>query len=302
MRVMETLPDRSRSQTSGAGAVVVGVDGSAPHTAAIDWALVEATVHHLAVRLVHVLPPRLRTRHDADREDAARQMLERAAVRAFQHFPHTEVYPEVHRGDPVDRLAELVRGERLLVVGAHAAAPAPRLVGSVTAAIAARCDVPVVVVPEGWVGVEHIGQPVVAGVMRGEEAVPALRFAFRQAARRRAPLVAIHAIEDRPRLRWDPRVERLQARRLMEAELRGVEGSLAPLRAEFSSTSVELVHTVLAPEAALLERAGAAQLVVLGRHRKQGHGATLGSCSRKVLTRATVPVAIVPDTPAEVIP
>lgn len=142
--------------------VVVGVDGTAASTAALDWAAAEARAHHAPLLVVHILDPRQRNAvyspAPAGERDPGRIL---ARIRALVDRAGAERVEQVYEiGVPGLALAQRARGARLLVLGqarAHHRTPdeeyphVPAL-GPVARACVAGADCPVVVVPEQAVG------------------------------------------------------------------------------------------------------------------------------------------------------
>jgi nucleotide-binding universal stress UspA family protein len=147
-----------------------------------------------------------------------------------------------------------------------------------------------VVVPDDS-GVEtRDRQSVVVGVEgRGDEDV--LAFAFGEAAARGTDLVAVHAWQDAvletayrsisPLVDWD---------RVMADEQRVLAETLAGWREKEPDVVVREVVVREKAARALVELSLAAQLLVVGHHRRR----TLGSTTYGALHRAGCPVAVVP--------
>lgn len=144
-----------------AGAVVVGVDGSAGSLAALRWAVAEAAAQGAPVWVVHVLDPRGRRAPYAhadmssfgsmDQIEQAERLIDRA-VREARAPDSARRQFEI--GSPVEVLLNTSRGARMLVLGhtppSHRAdddfVPEDRALGPVVRACAARAECPVVVV------------------------------------------------------------------------------------------------------------------------------------------------------------
>jgi nucleotide-binding universal stress UspA family protein len=138
-----------------AGQIVVGVDGSAPARAALEFAFGYAAAHRRALAAIHVSRP---AHGDLWFDDA---MLETQVVdeprgmallanevEPWRHrFPAVPVRPALYGGRPLPGLLRAAAGARLLVVGDHGRGPAARLVlGSVTYGAVDRAQCPVAVV------------------------------------------------------------------------------------------------------------------------------------------------------------
>lgn len=282
-----------------AGEVVVGVDGSSNSQAAVDYALVEAAPGHRPVRLVSILddhglptPRRL----DAAEDKAAWKTLQDFTRRAHERYPRTEVHHELHLGDVVGRLVELAAGQHMLVVGKRGLGTFSRMVvGSTSTAVAGRSSVPVVVVPDGWIGARRAGAPIVVGIDVDQDNADLLRFAFHEATERHVTLVIVHAIDDRPAMMWDVELEREAFDKFVQRQLLEVDRMVAEVRKEFPLVMAHVAETVQNAPDALLDAASEAQLLVVGRHAKGRFGLPIGSVTRNVLHYAEMPVAVVPS-------
>ena len=142
---------------SGAGPVVVGVDGSVAADAAIDFALTAAHDRGVALHVVHVWDPspvagfrrvfHLQVDHQQADAEQLRDLTADVAGRAERH-PGVDIRPAVRRGRAASALLEYATQQRaaLLVVGARGAADGPDL-GSTPRALLAHSDLPVAVIP-----------------------------------------------------------------------------------------------------------------------------------------------------------
>ena len=172
-----------------------------------------------------------------------------------------------------------------MVVGTgHHGAVGRLFFGSVSSQVAARSDVPVVVVcgPAPSTG----GTDVVAAVKPDETAQPVLAFAFEHAAR--------HGLGVRAVLCWRP-TGLADARPLPERARAWLSEALAGWSEAYPRYPITKIvkHDFAAPT--LIEESSDAALLVVGRHgRTPRLGAVLGSVSQAVIHHGTGPVAIVP--------
>lgn len=172
------------------------------------------------------------------------------------------------------------------------------LVGSVGLDVAARCEVPVVLVRAARPQEAGAGgtAEVVVGVDTRAPADEVIDFAFRQAAARGAVLRAVHG--------WTP------------PAARGHAGRTAPQvgTGQFRTTGSELLGQTLAPwrekspevvviedsrtgsgAGAVVDASGNAALVVVGRRlRRHRPGMRLGPVTHAVVHHAQAPVAVIP--------
>jgi len=145
------MPDPSR--------IVVGVDGSEPSLAALQFAAAEATVRGARLRVVSVW--RLDgsesgevTLRDqvADSRRAADDAIARARHELDKDWPAVEADAEaIEGGLPADMLLDESEQSALLVVGNRGhGGLGTLLLGSVSEHIVRNARCPVVVIPHGW--------------------------------------------------------------------------------------------------------------------------------------------------------
>ncbi|HEY9474778.1 MAG TPA: universal stress protein [Mycobacteriales bacterium] len=139
-----------------AGHVVVGVDGSAGSTAALEFGFAEAERRNRPLAAVHVhrLAPadtyvddRTLELH-AEERDPGRDLLDAAVDPWAARYPRVQVKRALHHGSPAAGLLRAAGGAVLLAVGRTGrSAPAGVLFGSVSQAMTHRGPCPVAVVP-----------------------------------------------------------------------------------------------------------------------------------------------------------
>lgn len=286
--------------------VVVGVDGSDESLRAVRFGVAEAARLRVPLQLVNAFDqatdrvvgqPTLGTRDRDISLAQAHRAVAAAATIAESEAPGVEIEQHVVVGFPVEVLVDESRRAHLLVVGNRGLSRIEgMLVGSVSVALAAHADCPVVIVrgPEHDDDPDRI-RPVVLGVDGSPAGEAAVDFAFDEAAYRRAPLVAVHAWTPDPFASGSAGTDDTEvlAREVLAERLAGW-GQKHP--------DVTVVRTVLQdrPLPALVRESARAQLVVVG---SRGHGvlagAVLGSVGHALVHRAPCPVAIVPRGPAQ---
>ncbi|MDT0466159.1 universal stress protein [Streptomyces gibsoniae] len=129
--------------------VVVGVDGSARCTSAVDFAFEEASLHRAALRVLYVWRPGLLGVLDAQsaRQECRRLLHETVAGRGAA-YPDVELRHELVSGHPAEALTEASADALGLVVGTRGhGAFTGALLGSVSRAVLRRARCPVIVVP-----------------------------------------------------------------------------------------------------------------------------------------------------------
>jgi nucleotide-binding universal stress UspA family protein len=268
-------------------AVVVGVDGSPCNRAAVLWAAEEASATGRPLTLLLVLDDRALPGSPEDQSvpDQADdlvgwRLLNEVAREVSEQYPTAVVRKEMAVGADDCSLIARSEDQASLVVGRRGLGTFARLlVGSTSLSVTWHARVSVVVVPDGWSPEAHAGEAVVVGVDHQDIQAEVLRFAFMEARRRGARLVAAYGHES-PRPRSEEALER----------------AVAPYAREFPDVDVRLVHHSGHPLSVLLDEVGPSQLVVLGRHSARQRGAfPFGSVARGVLYYADTPVAIVPS-------
>ncbi|HSE07024.1 MAG TPA: universal stress protein [Nocardioidaceae bacterium] len=283
--------------------IVVGVDGSEHSDRAVRYGVEEARRRGTGLTLVHAV-------HETAPMAA---MLPLYSVEAFaevgQRLVHDaerlvhgidrgiEVGTSVQAGSRVGVLVDAGEHASLVVIGHRSRSMAGRvLTHSTSTGVAARAHCPVVSVPEAWAPGGAVGR-VVVGVDESDASHDALDLAFKEARRRKAALVALHAWR-LPTAYVDMGYSQLAVDESM-GEARGeIEKIAEPFREVYSDVDVEISVQHDYPGPALLEAAQGADVVVVGR---RGHGAPLGiylgSLARMLIREGTCPVEVAPQHP-----
>ncbi|MFR9676928.1 universal stress protein [Streptomyces sp. TR06-5] len=285
--------------------LVVATDGSSPSLAAVDWAADEATRHGRELRIVHAslweryenVVPDFRTGRPP-LQTLAEHIVASAAERAGLRQPALKVTTEIL---PQEAEAGLVQEsyEAFAVVTGHRGRGgfAGLLLGSVSLAVASRAHCPVVVVRGPHTAWEDTARPVVLGVGDLTEGSAAHDFAFREAAVRRSPLLAVRSWRSPATQTLDhPLFGENASGRVHEERAASVLTDVlyGPQR---DHPEVEVRRRVEEgpPHRVLLERAEEGALLVIGAPRRHGHtGLQLGRVSHAALHHAACPVVVVP--------
>lgn len=272
---------------TGHPALVLATNDEPRESAAFCFTAAEARQTGRSVRIVHVVhgsAPR-------GRQHPLSYSYEEVEVEGVRLLHHARERLEAAADGSLHVTTEVVRGRvvhRLLAVSADAASlvlsrrglphHTPRSPGSVSAALAGRAICSVVSVPASWRpdGGGFVRR-VVLGLGDHEHPGRLVGHAFELAAAHAAPLLVVHATEDRP---------------VSEAEM---ERATAPFRERYPH--VEVAHEVVAgsPAHRLLEVTDPHDLLVVGR-RDASHPVYehLGSLTRTLLQSSTVPLVVVP--------
>ncbi|AVZ71378.1 universal stress protein [Streptomyces lunaelactis] len=284
--------------------LVVGVDGSEPSLRAVDWAADEAALRGVPLRLVYASlweryeGPALATGLGRSSEQVlADTIVEAAAKRAHRREVDVKISTEVLPEEPVPALLREGRTASALVLGSRGRGGiAELLLGSVSLAVAARADCPVIVLRGSHDNQANSAMrgPVVLGVGEEPENSAAVRFAFQEAAERRVPLEAVRAwrcpgyeTTDHPLMAGEPaRLHEERAVQTLDAALRE-----APEGVELHRRTAEGPARKV-----LLDASADAGLLVVGARRRHGHfGLQLGRVAHAVLHHSACPVAVVPQ-------
>jgi nucleotide-binding universal stress UspA family protein len=282
------------------GSVVVGVDGSPSSDCALRWAVAEAqrtgrplhVVHALETEVVITDKQQLGTKETPARHDP---VLTAAIALVRTMAAQQPIAAHSVTGFAATTLIEASKIAETVVVGSHGRSAVPSaLLGSVSQEVAINSSSAVVVVRVN--GTQSTGPGhVVVGVDGSEASQPALAYGFAYADSTRSTLTAVHTWW------WEP----LEGVSLGEpwigdwTEIANQEAALvSEILGGYSEKYPDVRvrrHVVRGdPVVELLEQSRDASLLVVGSRGRGGFiGLLLGSVSRRVLKRATCPVAVV---------
>ena len=285
--------------------IVVGADGSPASAAAVRWATQEAQTRNLPLAVVTVLAPVVQAGGPwpevAIPEDylrlqqvEAQEILDKA-LRAVSDSAAEglEVTGEVVMGPILAALVEMSRQAEMVVVGCRGEDAVTRaLLGSVSSGLVhhAHCPVAVIHAEE----LPSAQAPVVVGIDGSPASELATAIAFDEASRRGVELIALHAWSDTGPIEfasanWAP----IEWRNIKVAEEEVLSERLSGWSARYPDVTVRKVVVCDRPGPRLLEKAGEAQLLVLGSHGRGGFaGMLLGSVCHAVVHSAQIPVII----------
>lgn len=283
--------------------VVVGIDGSESALKAVRWAAAEAARRKVPLSVVTVFEwindptlgqVGLGAEYSGIMLKAARRQLADAVAVAEKAAPGQPVEPQLIVGYPIPVLRDESRRAQLVVLGDRGyGGVSGLLLGSVSVAMAAHAECPVVLVrAQGGDPVEDRSRPVVVGVDGSPVSEAALAFAFEAASVRGVPLVAVHTWWD---LLVDPSLAPLLDWDAIEGDERQVLAErLAGWGQKYPDVQVKRRVTRDRPARTLVEESRGAQLVVVGsRGRGAAAGLVLGSVSHAALHKAYCSVAVV---------
>ncbi|WP_158867407.1 universal stress protein [Leifsonia sp. AG29] len=293
-----------------AGMILVGVDGSPHHRAALEWAVDRAVRDGSAVELVFVIE---RTWSDdpddpdAALVEAAEALLSRERELAAKRVQEARLRPArstASRGTAVVSDVRVTVSRRyghvgaeleaasedaaLLVIGSRSRADTDHgFTGSLAVRVAAAASCPVAVVPHGW---SAHGHGIVVGVDGEPSSEAAVAFAADEAAGAGEPLTIVCAgFTANPLLAgFVPELS------LADRRSRVVEQAAKPVRAAHPELEVRTRVLEGAPARGLVMAAEEARLLVLGtRNRRGARRLMLGSTGHDVLLNLRTPVVVV---------
>lgn len=268
--------------------ILVGYDGSPGSEQALAWAAREARSRAITLTVCQAwapgypVPPSEAAALHYARGSGERVLAEGLRL-ARSVMGSGEVRPLLVGGRPAQVLSEHSAAAQMVVVGSRGhGGLAGLLLGSVSLQVATHANGPAVVVRGHWRSAACQPRPVVVGIDGSDAAQAAAAFAFKEAALRDAPLLAVCALADSP----------------------GALGGAGQMRQEFEEAidrqekehpgvTVQRQVTDGPARTALLDAARDAQMLVVGYRGRGGVRGMLGSVSHAVLHHAPCPVGIV---------
>lgn len=301
----ESTPDVREPVAFPAGAVVVGVDGSADSDRAVRWSWKMASARGAALHLLHVVTlaegkaphfaePRAVCEHVERTLQVARQQLAAAPVAGSRVMVTSAVdeslldSPRLMTLSAAPALIAASATASLVVVGARGHTLLGGLMlGSVSQDVAAHARCSVAVVRERDDTDSH---RIVVGVDGSTGARAALAYAFDAANSEKALLVAVHGWHERLAVGssgdWAA-AEHAQA----GARLLGL--TLAPWARRYPEVRLRSEVRAVHPAQALTEESETASMVVVGSRGRGALSALLvGSTAQQVLHYARCPVVV----------
>ncbi|MFF3890077.1 universal stress protein [Streptomyces sp. NPDC001914] len=281
----------------------MGLDGSPESLAAARWAAEEAEKRRLGLRLLHawpmLAPEPAHAAAEVDQNYWARRLVHTAQAELRARHPGLTVIGNLVPEDAQDALLKAASESEMLVLGSRGMeAVESYFLGDVSMPVVARADRPVVLVraepAEEEVRSTSSRRVVVALKLHGS-GQELLDFAFRTAAAREVPLLAVHgrSLPLHARMPWgaDHEVSETMTREAQQ-ELTKV---LRPLHAKYPQVQVSESIRLMSPGKAVLQAAEGATLLVVGR-RTHRHGIAphLGPVAHAALHHGRCPVAVVP--------
>jgi len=270
--------------------IVAGYDGSTGSDGALRLAAREARARGTLLTVCLAWAP---SSPAAPREPAVYELARREneeilapGLRYAQSLMEpSRVKPLLATGSAAEVLRDLSGTAEMVVVGSRGHGTLPGLLlGSVAWQVAGHAEGPVVVVRGQWPPPpNHRAGPVVVGADGSPDSLAAVTFAFREAALRGVPLLAVCALADSAAVLGG-------ARRVEE------DFSSVMTRQEKENPEVTVLRQVTAgsPVRELLRATVGAQMVVVGARGRGGvPGMRLGSVPHAMLHHSPCPVSVV---------
>ncbi|MFJ4553679.1 universal stress protein [Streptomyces sp. NPDC088817] len=282
--------------------VTVGLDGSPESLAAARWAADEAVRRKLALRLLHawplLAPEPTRVAAEVDQNYWAKRLVRTAQAELQARHPGLSVVGNLVADDAQHALLQAASESEMTVLGSRGLEPVESyFLGDVSMPVVARAERPVVLVRAERPGRRpptSASRVVVALKLHGSSD-DLLDFAFRTAAARDVPLLAVHgrAVPFHARVPWgvDHRISEDMSRDAHEQMSR----ELHSWREKYPQVGVAGSISPDSPAKAVVEAGEGAAVLVLGRRRhRAGLVPHLGPVAQAAIHHGRCPVAVVP--------
>ncbi|MFJ9902199.1 universal stress protein [Streptomyces sp. NPDC101152] len=283
--------------------VTVGLDGSPESLSAARWAADEAEKRKLTLRLLHAWPllapePALMP-GEVDQNYWAKRLVHTAQAELQTRHPGLTVVGSLVPEDAREALLRAASDSEMLVLGSRGLeAVESYFMGDVSMPVVARAERPVVLVraeptQEGPSPAPASG--VVVALKLRDSGEELLDFAFHTAAARNVPLLAVHgrSVPLHARTPWGADHEITEEMK-KEAQ-KELSRALRPWHEKYPQVEVDYSIRLTSPAKAVVQSAGGAALLVVGR-RAHRHGVAphLGPVAHAALHHGRCPVAVVP--------
>ena len=270
--------------------IVAGYDGSPGSDQALRWAVEETRKRGCTLTVCLAWVPHYLAVPDdpagyAVAQNRGEHILAAGVSYARSALGAEAVVPLLARGTPAQVLCDQSASAQMVVLGARGQGGIIGLaLGSVPWQVAGHAQGPVVIVRARRHLANQPQGPIVAGTDGSARSRDVIRFAFREAELRHAPVLAVCALADAPAT--------LGEASRIEADFDRV---LKPHEKDYPELTVLRQVSAGSPRTALLEAAAGAQLLVIGSRGRGGlDDMSLGSVAHALLHHAPCPVAVVP--------
>ncbi|MFE2582827.1 universal stress protein [Streptomyces sp. NPDC059378] len=282
--------------------VTVGLDGSPESLAAARWAADEAEKRGLALRLLHawplLAPEPAPVPAEVDQNYWAKRLMHTAQAELQARHPGLTVLGNLVPEDAQEALVKAASDAEMLVLGSRGLETTVEsyFLGDISMPVVARAARPVVLVradpaAEGPVPAHRV----VVALKLHDSSEELLDFAFRTAAVRDVPLLAVHgrSLPLHARTPWgaDHTVTEEMTNDAREALCK----VLRPWHEKYPQVEVADSIRLTSPAKAVVQASEGATLLVVGR-RAHRHGVAphLGPVAHAALHHGRCPVAVVP--------
>ena len=290
----------SSNRTSAANTTVVVWDASAAAAHALDWGIQRARDRGGEFVLAMPSEPFSTTMDRNSRDRAvvdARFDLEGHVVALRHRFPQLSIVGTLLDGDLYQELTGLSDASTLVVVGTHDRRQSSfAFARSVGGRLAAMAHGPVAIIPES-APIRFDG--ILVGIDGSASALAAAEFAAREAVERHVDLTMLHAWQEP--MAWQDVYARPDdefVRELEEAHRQVLDDAVAVVEGQYPSLVVQCRLVRGTAPWALLDAAGASQLLIVGTRGLHGvKKFVLGSVSHSLVLNLRSAAVIVP-TPA----
>ncbi|WP_326791110.1 universal stress protein [Streptomyces sp. NBC_00151] len=284
-------------------AVTVGLDGSPESLAAARWAADEAEKRKLPLRLLHawpmLAPEPPRVAGEVDQNYWAKRLVHTAQAELQARHPGLSVVGNLVADDAQNALLQAASESEITVLGSRGLESVESyFLGDISMPVVARAERPVVLVraePGERKTPPEPASPVVVALKLHGSSDDLLEFAFRTAAARGAPLLAVHgrSVPLHAHVPWgvDHGVTEEMTREAHEEASR----ALHPWREKYPRVEVGDSILLESPAKAVVRSAEGAALLVVGRRRhRHGLAPHLGPVAQAAIHHGRCPVAVVP--------
>ncbi|WP_328741611.1 universal stress protein [Streptomyces caniferus] len=289
--------------------ITAGVDGTPESLSAIVWAAQEARLRRARLRLLHAWvlletepEPVSGPVEEGHQNYWPHRMMDEAVTAVRARFPDLPVDPVLVAKDPEQALQEAAEQSDLLVLGSRDLGPVSRFaLGELGLKLMVHTDCPTVLVRarRGAKADEAGGEggEVMVGLSLHEPCEALLAFAFDSAARRGAPLRAVHG-RHLPSYAYNRGggVEPIAAEEAAQEARQELTAALQPWREKYPDLQVDARVMMESPAPALLHSAADAGLLIVGRRHRHRllPGPRIGHVVQAAVHHAPCPVAVVP--------
>ncbi|WP_330342420.1 universal stress protein [Streptomyces sp. NBC_00557] len=282
--------------------VTVGLDGSPESLAAARWAAEEAGRRKLTLRLLHALPTLApepaRLPAEVDQNYWAKRLVDTAQAELRARHPGLAIDTSLVADDAEHALLQAASESEMVVVGSRGLESVESyFLGDVSMPVVARAERPVVLVraePRNARRAAAAERSVVVTLKLRGSPDDLLDFAFRTAAVRKLPVLAVHgrSVPLRARTPWG--VDHGFSEETTRGAQEQVSKALLPWREKYPRVDVADSIRLESPAKAVVQAAEGASLLVVGRRRhRAGPAHYLGPVAQAAVHHGRCPVAVV---------